>query len=180
MQMTVQIQLSSSATATPSGGIWSVTLTAPADITPGTYTFFATAVVDGVESGNSNSIEFTISCAPTVDAHADVTDCTTDITITGTAPEGTDSINLYADDGSNPAFIIATATPSGGIWSVTLTAPADITPGTYTFFATAVVDGVESGNSNSIEFTISCAPTVDAHADVTDCSNRHYYYWYRT
>ncbi len=74
----------------------------------------------------------------------------------------------------------ATATPSGGIWSVTLTAPADITPGTYTFFATAVVDGVESGNSNSIEFTISCAPTVDAHADVTDLYNRHYYYWYRT
>ena len=141
-------------------------MNAPADITPGTYTFTATATTDGVISGNSNSIEFTISCAPTIDAHDDVTDCTTPITITGTAPEGIDSITLFA----GATQVGTDDTIVNGVWSIELNAPADITPGTYTFTATATTDGVISGDSNSIEFTISCAPTIDAHDDVTDCT----------
>ena len=91
----------------------------PADITPGTYTFTATATTDGVESEISNSIEFTISCAPTITDHADVTDCTTPITISGTAPQGTDSITLFA----NNVQIGTDDTIVNGAWSVELNVP---------------------------------------------------------
>ena len=39
----------------------------------------------------------TIISPPTIDAHGDDTDCTDGVTITGTSPAGTESINLYAD-----------------------------------------------------------------------------------
>ena len=79
-------------------GVWTVTLTVPDNINPGEHTFTATAVNNGVESVASDQVTFTISCAPTIDAHDDVTDCTDGITITGTSDPGTESINLYADD----------------------------------------------------------------------------------
>ena len=57
-----------------------------------------------------------------------------------------------------------------GVWTVTLTVPDDINPGEHTFTATAVNNGVESELSNAVTFTISCAPAIDAHGDVTDCT----------
>ena len=72
-------------------------MTVPDNINPGEHTFTATAVNNGVESVASDPVTFTISCAPTIDAHDDVTDCTTGITITGTSDPGTESINLYAN-----------------------------------------------------------------------------------
>ena len=150
-------------------GTWTVTLTVPTDIGPGLHEFTATAVNNGVESGLSNAVSFTISCAPTIDAHGDDTDCTDGITISGTSPEGTESINLYADGVLIPNLTIDLQ--QDGTWTVTLTVPTDIGPGLHEFTATAVNNGVESGLSNAVSFTISCAPTIDAHGDDTDCSD---------
>ena len=148
-------------------GVWTVTLTVPDDINPGEHTFTATAVNNEVESELSNAVTFTISCAPAIDAHGDVTDCTEGITITGTSPPGTESINLYAD-GTQVNLPI---TPDeNGVWTVTLTVPDDINPGEHTFTATAVNNEVESVASDPVTFTISCAPAIDAHGDVTDCT----------
>ena len=149
-------------------GVWSVDLTAPTDINVGQHTFTATSVENGVESELSNEVTFTISCAPTIDAHDDVTDCTTPITISGTAAPGTDSINLYADGVQISGLNIVP--DAQGVWSVDLTAPTDINVGQHTFTATSVENGVESELSNEVTFTISCAPTIDAHDDVTDCT----------
>ena len=150
-------------------GTWTVTLTVPTDIGPGLHEFTATAVNNGVESGLSNAVSFTISCAPTIDAHGDDTDCSDGITISGTSPEGTESINLYADGVLIPNLTIDLQ--QDGTWTVTLTVPTDIGPGLHEFTATAVNNGVESGLSNAVSFTISCAPTIDAHGDDTDCSD---------
>ena len=88
------------------------------------------------------------------------------ITISGTSPEGTESINLYADGVLIPNLTIDLQ--QDGTWTVTLTVPTDIGPGLHEFTATAVNNGVESGLSNAVSFTISCAPTIDAHGDDTD------------
>ena len=164
-------------TITPDAqGVWTVTLTVPDNIDQGEHTFTATAVNNGVESELSNEVTFTISCAPAIDAHGDDTDCTDGITITGTSEPGTESINLYADGTQITGLTI---TPDAqGVWTVTLTVPDNIDPGEHTFTATAVNNGVESELSNEVTFTISCAPAIDAHGDDTDCTDRHYYYWY--
>ena len=133
--------------------------------------WWLTASKQGDTDVTSEDVTFTISCAPTITDHADVTDCPTPITISGTTPQGIDSITLFA----NNVQIGTDDTIVNGAWSVELNVPADITPGTYTFTATATTDGVESEISNSIEFTISCAPTITNHADVTDCTYTHYY-----
>ena len=85
-------------TITPDAqGVWTVTLTVPTDIGPGEHEFTATAVNNGDRICISTPVTFTISCAPAIDAHGDDTDCSDGITITGTSPAGTESINLYAD-----------------------------------------------------------------------------------
>ena len=157
-------------TITPDAqGVWTVTLTVPDNIDQGEHTFTATAVNNGVESGLSNEVTFTISCAPAIDAHGDDTDCTDGITITGTSEPGTESINLYADGTQITGLTI---TPDAqGVWTVTLTVPDNIDQGEHTFTATAVNNGVESGLSNEVTFTISCAPAIDAHGDDTDCTD---------
>ena len=91
-------------------------------------------------------VTFTISCAPAIDAHGDDTDCSDGITITGTSPAGTESINLYADGSIIPNLTI---TPDAqGVWTVTLTVPTDIGPGVHEFTATAV-------NNNGVESVLS-------------------------
>ena len=157
-------------TITPDAqGVWTVTLTVPDNIDQGEHTFTATAVNNGVESGLSNEVTFTISCAPAIDAHGDDTDCTDGITITGTSEPGTESINLYADGTQITGLTI---TPEeDGTWTVTLTVPDNIDQGEHTFTATAVNNGVESELSNEVTFTISCAPAIDAHGDDTDCTD---------
>ena len=157
-------------TITPDAqGVWTVTLTVPDNIDQGEHTFTATAVNNGVESGLSNEVTFTISCAPAIDAHGDDTDCTDGITITGTSEPGTESINLYADGTQITGLTI---TPDAqGVWTVTLTVPDNIDQGEHTFTATAVNNGVESELSNEVTFTISCAPAIDAHGDDTDCTD---------
>ena len=136
----------------------------------GNTTFTATAVNNGVESELSNAVTFTISCAPAIDAHGDDTDCTDGITITGTSPAGTESINLYADGTQIPGLTI---TPDAR-WCLDsyLDCPRLIlVQGNTTFTATAVNNGVESELSNAVTFTISCAPAIDAHGDDTDCTD---------
>src|SRR6185436_2685975 len=150
-------------------GDWTVTLTVPDDINQGEHTFTATAVNNNVESGLSNEVTFTISCAPTIDAHDDDTDCTDGITITGTSTPGTESINLYAD--GTQVNLPITPDAQTGDWTVTLTVPDDINQGEHTFTATAVNNNVESGLSNEVTFTISCAPTItQPPITIIDCT----------
>src|SRR6188508_591077 len=127
-------------------------------------------LVTGQLPGLSNEVTFTISCAPTIDAHDDDTDCTDGITITGTSTPGTESINLYAD-GTQVTGLTITPDAQTGDWTVTLNVPDDINQGEHTFTATAVNNNVESELSNEVTFTISCAPTIDAHVDDTDCTD---------
>ena len=83
--------------------------------------------------------------------------CSDGITISGTSPEGTESINLYADGVLIPNLTIDLQ--QDGTWTVTLTVPTDIGPGLHEFTATAVNNNdVESVSiSSSIIYNILCA-----------------------
>ena len=108
---------------------------------------------------------------PTIDAHGDDTDCSDGITITGTSPEGTESINLYADGVLIPNLTIDSYQQDGA-WTVTLTVPTDIGPGLHEFTATAVNNGVESvvyQTRYHLQYPVQ--PAIDAHGDDTDCSD---------
>ena len=73
-------------------------MTVPTDIGPGLHEFTATAVNNGVESESiRRQYHLQYPVQPAIDAHGDDTDCSDGITISGTSPGGTESINLYAD-----------------------------------------------------------------------------------
>jgi len=153
-------------------------LSVPTDISPGQHAFTATAVNNGVESGLSNEVTFTISCAPTIiQPPSTITDCTINFAVSGTSPVGTESINLYKKDAQNQLTLLGSDNniDQNGDWSVVLD-PNDqnLGEGTFTLVAKAVINNVESAESNTVTLSINCPlvqPTITAPSTITDCVN---------
>lgn len=125
------------------------TFTPDEPLPPGDHEAYATATVNGAESQPSNTNDFTIAPRPVLNRPADgsATDDTTP-TFTGTAAPGS-TVEIFVDGES---IGTTTANPDG-TFSFTPDDPLD--PGEYEAFVTATVNGVESGPSDTNDFTIN-------------------------
>ena len=92
-------------------------------------------------------------------------------------PAGTESINLYKKDAQNQLTLLGSDNTivQNGDWSVILN-PIDpnLGEGTFTLVAKAVINNVESAESNEVTLTINCplvAPAINGPGTITDCEN---------
>ena len=132
---------------------------------------------EGDTKSNNCEIVNPTPSAPTINQPATITDCTQNFVVTGTAQAGA-TITLYKKVGMTLTQLDGTTvTNSGGTWSITLN-PLDPNlgagaGGTFTLVAKASFGQQISGESAPKTLTIDCVvppPAIDAHGDVTDCT----------
>ena len=109
-----------------------------------------------------------------------ITDCDNPFDITGTAHPDTDTVNLYIKELDNSLTPIGTTDEinNDGEWTITLD-PDDLGEGTtFELVAIAIINGVESAESERITVRVDCAvplptPFIDTPENnlITDCAN---------
>src|SRR5919106_876104 len=156
----------------------------------GTFTLVATAVINGQESEDSESVTLEIDCplpTPTINQPDTIIDCDNTFTVTGGFEGGskgaTETIILYqVIPDSDPVEIGRTSTiATDGSWEITGLDPLDfLGPNedqtTITVFARAIQDeegeGEEFTDSAQFTITIDCplpTPTITEPSTVTNC-----------
>ncbi len=145
---TVTIKLGSTTigTATTSSGAFSVSVTIPLTMVPGTYTMTGT----GATSGHVDSASFTVNAPITLTLSKTYGLPGTIITVSGSGYAAAESVVIKL--GSTQ---IGTATTVSGAFSASVTIPLTTLPGTYSITAT----GVTSGHVDQAPFKV-LAPTL--------------------
>jgi len=126
----------------------------------GTFTLVAKAVVNNVESAESNGVTLTINCplaVPAINEPGTITDCQSSFDISGSSEVGT-TITLFKKDGQTLTQLDGTATTDqNGAWTITLD-PNDpnLGEGTFTLVVTASKQGETDVTSSEVTLTINC------------------------
>src|SRR4029078_5187619 len=150
-------------------GVWSTTID-PKDpnLGDGTFTLIATTQVGEGDPVDTNTIQVTIDCPPTlVGPEGTVTCGEGDFEVSGEFAGAGASIVVYVVDDQDQRHEIGTATAdANGVWSTTID-PKDPNLGDGTFTLIATANGIDT---NTIQVTIDCpaAPTtIEEPADGT-------------
>ena len=117
---------------------------------------------------------------PEVDQPDTITDCVNDFDITGTVHADTDTVNLYIKELDNSLTPIGTINDidNAGEWTISVN-PDDFGEGTtFELVAKAIINGVESAESERVTVRFECAvplptPFIDTPENnlITDCAN---------
>ena len=114
---------------------------------------------------------------PQIDQPDTITDCENDFDITGTADDDTDTVNLYIKNLDNSITLIGTTNDiddETGEWTITLNRDDFGEGTTFELVAKAVIDGVESAESERVTVRFDCAQdpvVINQPETITDCVN---------
>ncbi|HTH22080.1 MAG TPA: S8 family serine peptidase, partial [Nitrososphaeraceae archaeon] len=149
-------------------GVWSTTID-PKDpnLGDGTFTLIATTQVGEGDPVDTNTIQVTIDCPPTlVGPEGTVTCGEGDFEVSGEFAGAGASIVVYVVDDQDQRHEIGTATAdANGVWSTTID-PKDPNLGDGTFTLIATANGIDT---NTIQVTIDCPPTLVGPEGTVTC-----------